>query len=84
MADPGTRFADKTQEEIEKRLRGIYEAASKEIIERLNKHSQTMYAKDADMREKRDSGEITLQQYKDWLRGQMFVEEIWKEQISSA
>lgn len=84
MADPGTRFADQTQEEIEKRLRSIYEKASAEIIECLNRHSQAMYAKDAVMRAKRDSGEITLQQYKDWLRGQMFTEKIWQDQITSA
>lgn len=84
MADPGTRFADQTQEEIEKRLRSIYEAASREIIERLDRHSKAMYAKDAAMRAKRDAGEITPQQYKDWLRGQMFTEKIWQDQIQSA
>lgn len=84
MSDPGTRFADKTQEEIEKRLRSIYEKASREIIERLNAHSKRMYAKDKEMRAKRDQGEITNQQYKDWLRGQMFVEKIWQDQIQSA
>lgn len=84
MSDPGTRFADKKQEEIEKRLRSIYEKASREIIERLNAHSKRMYAKDKEMRAKRDQGEITNQQYKDWLRGQMFVEKIWQDQIQSA
>ena len=84
MADAGIRFTDETQEEIEKRLRSIYEAASKEIIERLDKHSKAMYRKDAVMREKRDAGQITPQQYKDWLRGQMFTEKIWQDQITSA
>ena len=84
MADAGTRFADKKQKEIEKRLRSIYEKATVEIIDRLNSHSRKMYAKDALMRAKRDAGEITSQQYKDWLRGQMFIEKIWQDQIQSA
>lgn len=84
MADAGTRFADERQQEIEKRLRDIYEKAQKEIIERLNEHSKTMYVKDKVMREKRDAGQITVKQYKDWLRQQMYLENIWKEQITSA
>lgn len=84
MSDPGTRYADRQQKEIEKRLRSIYEKASREIIDRLNAHSQRMYAKDREMRAKRDAGEITNAQYKDWLRGQMYVEKIWNDQITSA
>ena len=84
MADAGTRFADERQQEIEKRLRDIYEKAQKEIIERLNEHSKVMYAQDKVMRDKRDAGQITVKQYKDWLRQQMYLENIWKEQITSA
>ena len=84
MADAGTRFADLRHEAIEMRLRSVYEAASKDIVKRLDKHSKAMYAQDEVMRGKRDSGQITPQQYKDWLRHEMYVEKIWKDQITSA
>lgn len=84
MADSGTRFADEQHKEIERRIRSIYEAAIKDIIERLNAHSKAMYAKDAIMRQKLENGEITQKRYKDWLTGQMFVEKIWQDQISEA
>lgn len=84
MSDPGTRYADRKQEEIEKRLRSIYEKASAEIIDRLDRHSKAMYAKDREMRAKLEAGEITHQQYKNWLSGQLFTEKIWQDQIASA
>ena len=84
MADSGTRFADEQHKEIERRIRSIYEAATKDIIERLNEHSKAMYAKDAVMRQKVEDGEITQKRYKDWLAGQLFVEKNWKDQISEA
>ena len=84
MADSGTRFADEQHKEIERRIRSIYEAATKDIIERLNAHSQAMYAKDKEMRAKLNAGMITEKQYKEWLSGQLFVEKNWKDQISEA
>lgn len=84
MADAGTRFADARQEEIEKRLRDIYEKAQKDIIDRLDAHSKAMYAKDEIMRQRLRDGEITGTQYRNWLRNQMLVEKIWQDQISSA
>ena len=84
MADAGTRFADERQKEIEKRLREIYEKAQVDIIERLDAHSKRMYAKDGLMRSKLSAGQLTDAQYKSWLRGQMFTEKIWKDQITSA
>lgn len=84
MADPGTRYADERQKEIERRIRSIYGAATREIIDRLNRHSSAMYKKDKQKRAERDAGAITNKQYKDWLRGQMFIENIWKDQIQSA
>lgn len=84
MADAGTRFADERQKELEKRLREIYEKAQVDIIERLDAHSKRMYANDGLMRSKLSAGKITDAQYKSWLRGQMFTEKIWKDQITSA
>lgn len=84
MSDPGTRYADKRQQAIERRIHAIYQHAIRDIIDRLNAHSSAMYEKDREKRAQRDRGEITPKQYKDWLRGQMFVENIWKDQIQSA
>ena len=84
MPDPGTRFADERQKIIERRLRGIYREATADIVRRLDAHSRKMYAEDESKRRQVASGKLTREEYKDWLRGQLFVEGIWKDQISEA
>lgn len=83
MPDPGTVFADKKQETIERRLRTIYKAAEKEIKDKLDNHSKALYAKDAIKRQQLADGKITSEQYKSWLRGQMFTEQVWNDQLNS-
>lgn len=84
MADPGTRYADRKQEEIEKRLRTIYREATADIVRRLDQHSRKLYENDEKKRQQVQSGKITEQEYKDWLRGQMFIEKLWNDQITEA
>lgn len=82
MPDEGTRFADARQEAIERLLRPIYEAAQRDVVKRLDEHSKRLYAADKVKRMQLASGKITQEQYRTWLSRQMFVEKVWKDQIS--
>ena len=82
MPDEGTRFADARQDAIERRLRPIYEAAQRDVVKRLDEHSKRLYAADKVKRAQLASGKITQEQYRTWLSRQMFVEKVWKDQIS--
>jgi uncharacterized protein with gpF-like domain len=83
MADAGTRAADRAQAEMERKMRRIYRQAQQEIIEKLNAHTQRMYALDAQKRAELAAGKITAQQYKSWLLGQQFTQKMWKQKVDS-
>ena len=83
MADAGTRAADNAQAAMERKMRRIYRQAQREIIEKLNAHTQRMYALDAQKRADVESGKITPQQYKNWLIGQQFTQKQWKDKVDS-
>ena len=84
MADPGTRFADKRQEAIERRLRTIYHDASADIVRRLDAHSRKLYAADEKKRAQVAAGQLSKEEYKEWLRNQLLIEQNWRDQISEA
>lgn len=84
MSDPGTRFADRRQEVIERRLKVIYREATADIIKRLDQHSRKMYAKDEEKRQLVAAGSLSKEEYKEWLRNQLLIEKIWQDQITEA
>ena len=84
MSDPGTRFADERQKVIERRLKVIYREATADIIKRLDQHSRKMYAKDEEKRQLVAAGKLSKEEYKEWLRNQLLIEQIWKDQITEA
>lgn len=83
MPTNGTGYADKAQAEIERRLRKIYQDAQKELIEKLDKHTKRLNAMDKVKRQQLADGEITQAQYNNWLRGQMFTGQQWKNKVDS-
>lgn len=81
MSDPGTRKADASQAEIEKRLRTVYEAAARDIIQRLDKHQKRLIAEDAEKRRQVEAGELSEEDYRKWLSGQAFRGKTWQDQV---
>lgn len=84
MSDPGTRYTDGRVEAVEERLRGIYNAAAREIVEKMNAQNQRFRAADAMRRSMVASGKMTEAAYKDWLLRQMTTDKIWKDKLDSA
>ncbi len=81
MSDPGTRKADAAHAEIEKRLRKVYEAAARDIIERLDQHQRKMIVEDARKRREVAAGILTEEEYRKWLSGQVYRGKLWQDQV---
>ena len=81
MADRGARYADKKLSEIDRELRKVYRQAQKELTEKLSDFNKRHRQKDREKRQQMDKGEISKQQYKDWLAGQVFMRGQWERKL---
>lgn len=85
--DYGSRYADKRLRILDIRLRKVYRQAEKEIEKKLGQFTAKKQKKNNLLLKKLDDGEITEQQYKEWLAGQAFMEKQWKmkqEQVTAS
>ena len=83
MPDAGTKYTDKAQETLEKRLKTVYAQAQKEIQRKLDAYTKAFVRKDQQKREDYLSGKITLEEYQRWERGQVFIGQQWKDKLES-
>ena len=81
MSDPGTRKADASHAEIERRLRSVYEAAQRDIIARLDTFQQRFLGQDKIYRAMVAAGELPEDDYKKWLSAQVFRGQLWQDQV---
>ena len=79
----GMGYADKAQEEIERLLRKIYQDAQQELIQKLDQHAKRLYKLDKIKRKQLEDGQITQTQYGNWVRGQLFTGQQWKNKVNS-
>jgi SPP1 gp7 family putative phage head morphogenesis protein len=81
---------DMTDREIlalEKRIAKVYTECGKEIQDEMNLFSTKFKKKDAIYREKIKKGEMSIEDYKKWLKGQVFQGKQWalrKESIANS
>lgn len=81
MADRGAKYADKKLSEIDRELRKVYRQAQKELTSKLSGFNKRFRAKDREKQQQMDKGEISKQQYKDWLAGQVFMRGQWERKL---
>lgn len=81
MADRGAKYADKKLSEIDRELRKVYRQAQKELTSKLSDFNKRFRAKDREKQQQMDKGEISKQQYKDWLAGQVFMRSQWERKL---
>ena len=77
MSDLGTRSADYGALAIAKRIRKIYGKASKEIKEIITAYNLRFMAQDAKKRAQLATGEISKDEYADWLKRAVFRGKLW-------
>ena len=76
--DYGSKYADKQQRMIELRLQEVYREAQKDIKEKIQQFTEKHEKKAALLLKQVQEGEISEQQYKDWLAGQAFIGKRWE------
>lgn len=81
MRDPGAEATDKAREALEKRIRSVYREAQKDIQAKLDDFTQRFKVKDAMYQKQLKEGKITQAQYQQWLRGQVFQSDRWKQKL---
>lgn len=77
--DFGHKYTDEELKRLERKFRKVYKQAEKEASEKLQTHLQKFADKDAVMRERLASGEVTAKQYKDWRAMQMMTGKRWED-----
>lgn len=75
------RYTDKTFSQLESRISRMYKEAQKDLRKKLEDFTRHHKAKDAEMQRKLKAGEITQAQYQQWITGQVFVGNQWKQKI---
>ena len=78
MNDKGHEQTDKELKRIEQIITKEYKQAAQEIEDKMLKHFEAFNAKDAVMRKKMDSGEITKTEYNNWRIGQIATGDRWR------
>ena len=74
--DEADRLTDEALAHVEARIARIYGQATAEITEKAAAHYRDLERKDVAMRARLERGEITEQDYRNWLSGQMLVGQI--------
>ena len=80
--DYGHRYSDKKISAVDRELRKTYRTAQKELKEKLKDFNERFAKKNREMKEKLSAEEITKEEYRDWLTGQVFVRRRWQEQVN--
>lgn len=73
----GEQVRDDMERELELKINRVYAEAVKDIEEKLRDFTERYKAKEAIYRGKLKDGEITQEQYNNWLRGQLFQSKQW-------
>lgn len=84
MSDYGSNVADKAIKDIERKIRQIYKQAQKELTEKLNDFLAKKAIKIQQKQKELADKLITEQEYKNWLKGQLFMEKQWKDKLDQA
>ena len=84
MADYGSKIADKAIVSTEKKIRAVYQQASKELSRKLSAFNKRFAKKQKEMLKKLEDGLIDKSDYASWLRGQVFMQHQWTVKADQA
>ena len=78
--DYGHQYADKKISAVDRELKKTYRTAQKQLKEKLADFENQFARKNKEKKKMLEAGEITQDEYRDWLTGQVFVRSRWQEQ----
>lgn len=76
--DLGSKYTDAQIQKLERRIRSVYREAQRDIDSKIKDFNSRFETKNKIQLEKVKKGEITDDEYKRWLSGQVFQGERWK------
>lgn len=79
--DYGEQYADKAIAKTAGEIKRTYRIAQRELKRKLSDFEARFAAKDRAQRQRLAEGEITQQQYRNWLTGQVFMRNQWQSKI---
>ena len=78
MPDAGTKKTDKEIKKVEQRLQEVYAEAEKDIENKLTTFTDKFQVKNQIKLDKLKKGEITQEEYNNWISGQVFQKKQWE------
>lgn len=81
MADYGARYADRKISVVDRELKATYKTAQRELKKKLADFNKRFEEESRKKKQQVKDGEITEQEYKDWLIGRVFVRNQWESNI---
>lgn len=81
--DYGRRYANKKLSAVDRELKKTYRTAQKELKEKLADFNRRFAEKSKEKKAQLEAGEITKEEYQDWLTGQVFIRNQWESQIKA-
>ena len=82
--DNGSSYTDRRAKMLELRLQRVYRGAQKDLEQGFDRFLKRHMKKGTEMLKKLADGEITQQQYADWMRSQVAAGKKWQQQIDDA
>ncbi|MBO7624375.1 MAG: hypothetical protein J6S82_03605 [Bacteroidales bacterium] len=83
MPDYGARVADGAIDAAARKIRRIYRQAAKDLKAKLDDFNARHRAKQKEMLDKLNAGEITKAAYDSWMKGQVFIGKQWRDKLDS-
>lgn len=77
MSDAGTKKTDKEIKKVEQRLQEVYTEAEKDMQDKLTTFLSKYSAKNQKKLDQLGKGEITQEEYSNWVQGQVFQSQQW-------
>lgn len=84
MPDYGATVADRAIDAAARKIHQVYQQAAKELAAKLKDFNARHKAKQKEMLDKLNAGEITKAAYDAWMKGQVFIGRQWKDKLDSA
>lgn len=78
MADYMQRYSDRQMDQLERRIGRVYAQAAREIQRKFDDFKRQHEAIDRQMQADLAAGKITDQDYRNWLRNQVFTGDRWR------
>lgn len=85
IPDHGTKYTDAEVEKIKKELENVYKQAQRDIKKKMSDFSERHRVRSERYLKMVSRGQMTIEEYASWLRGQVFIGEQWnnkKKQIA--